>query len=150
MTLRGRFGQAGRPYIDAYVHFPRFAKGGPVSFLVDTGADASLLSHGDARRILAGDVDELVAADAPIRGIGELEGFAESVQLAFVDVGSLKIYERTVAIPQDPELAIPSLLGRDVLDHWRMVYDPGLGRLSLEPRRADRTVPLLPPAADAP
>ena len=35
---------------------------------------------------------------------------------------------------------IPSLLGRDILNRWRMVYDPSIDELSFEVHTADRTL----------
>ncbi|MXZ46889.1 MAG: hypothetical protein F4Z08_07880 [Chloroflexi bacterium] len=43
--IEGRFGDtSGRPYVEGRVYFARFDLEGDISFLVDTGADASLLN----------------------------------------------------------------------------------------------------------
>ena len=41
---------------------------------------------------------------------------------------------------QPDTLDLPSLLGRDILDRWRMVYDPEMGLLEFEVRSADLTI----------
>ena len=53
MTIHGSFNaHNGRPLIEGALYFPRFDfVGGLVTFVVDTGADVSLLSLSDARRI---------------------------------------------------------------------------------------------------
>jgi hypothetical protein len=51
-VLHGRYGDTtGRPYVEGRVYFPRFGIHGNVSFLVDTGADTSLMSATDAFQI---------------------------------------------------------------------------------------------------
>ena len=45
-----------------------------------------------------------------------------------------------IAPVQTDAFDIPSLLGRDILDRWRMVYDPEMGLLEFEVRSADLTI----------
>ena len=59
---------SGRPYVEGRVYFPRFDLEGDVSFLVDTGADASLLNPGDVVRI--GVNIDLLAGSAESVGLG--------------------------------------------------------------------------------
>ncbi|MDE2695872.1 MAG: hypothetical protein OXH97_05075 [Chloroflexota bacterium] len=67
--IDGRFGDtSGRPYVEGRVYFPRFDLEGDISFLVDTGADASLLNPGDVARIGV-DVD-LLEGRAESFGLG--------------------------------------------------------------------------------
>jgi hypothetical protein len=47
-----------------------------------------------------------------------------------------------IAAPMPDIMQLPSLLGRDVLDRWKMTYDPGAGRLSFRPRSWDQRLPL--------
>ena len=50
--ITGRFGDtSGRPFIEARLYLPRLNLSGDVSFLLDTGADASILMPADARRL---------------------------------------------------------------------------------------------------
>ena len=78
----------------------------------------------------------------PARGFGGVQatslvrGF-----LAFQDNDSRFLYALDFLIPApQTSQALPSVLGRDVLQRWRMVYDHQLGELSFTVRQADRTV----------
>jgi predicted TPR repeat methyltransferase len=50
--------------------------------------------------------------------------------------------EDELALVTDPEesLKLPSLLGREILDRWRMVYQPSIDELSFEVVSADATI----------
>ena len=118
--LDGRFGDtSGRPYVEGRVHFPRFDLEGDVSFLVDTGADASLLNPGDVVRI--GVNIDLLEGSAESVGLGgAIQCFVEPVWVIFTTIdGTIHIYSSTMEIaPVQPDtLDLPSLLGRDILDH---------------------------------
>jgi len=79
----------------------------------------------------------------------------------FQEVAAVIFAEPTVAVyvyvlkvlvaPFSPEyLQLPSLLGRDIIDRWRMICDKTRGELSFEIVTADMTVPIpAPPAARA-
>ena len=45
-----------------------------------------------------------------------------------------------IAEPTTANAIFPSLLGRDVLNRWRMEYDPAYSKLEFTGRSADRTV----------
>lgn len=50
--LEGRFGNtSGAPYLEARISFPRLNLRGLVSFLVDTGADGTVLMPTDSRKL---------------------------------------------------------------------------------------------------
>ena len=50
--LRGRFGDtSGRPYMSAHVFVPRLDVASNISFLFDTGVDATVLMPADAERV---------------------------------------------------------------------------------------------------
>jgi hypothetical protein len=50
--LEGRLGNtSGAPYIEARVSFPRLKRRGLVSFLVDTGADGTVLMPADSKKL---------------------------------------------------------------------------------------------------
>jgi hypothetical protein len=86
--LTGRFGAAsGRPYIEGRIHFPRLKVHGDVSFLLDTGADHSVLMPSDAIRLNV-PFDNL-RGDMPATGVGgEMHFYQESALLVFSDPGS--------------------------------------------------------------
>ena len=141
--LEGRFGDtSGRPYVEGRVYFPRFDLDGDVSCLVDTGADASLLNPGDVVRI--GVSIDLLEGNAESVGLGgAIQCFVEPVWVIFTSSdGTIHIYRSHMEIaPVQPDtLDLPSLLGRDILDRWRMVYDPEMGLLEFEVRSADLTI----------
>jgi len=54
-----------------------------------------------------------------------------------------RFYSVRITIPEihADMMAHPSLLGRDVLDRWRMNYDPSRGNLKFTVRSADLTIP---------
>ncbi len=72
MILRGYFDHHGRPRLRGAAVFPRFGRRGVVEFLVDTGADASVLSLPDGLRILQSRMAELVDARDFTGGGGSL------------------------------------------------------------------------------
>ena len=112
-----------------------------VTFVVDTGANSTCLHPYDARR-LGVDYNAL-APGTPGRGVGGTqEQFSEEAVLSFFDGTNVYFYFLEVDIPAvtDASLNLPSLLGQDVLRHWRMVHDPARGALRFTVRGADSTV----------
>ena len=123
--LRGRFGDtSGRPYMEGYVLLPRLGWSGNVSFIFDTGADTSLLMPLDAQRM--GIDYGLFEKEVSTLGIGGTsENFVEAAYLAFAGDEALYGHEIELHIckPAEELMTIPSLLGRDVIDQWRVTYD---------------------------
>ena len=93
--LRGRFGDtSGRPYMEGHVLFPRLGWSGNVSFIFDTGADASLLMPLDAERM--GIDYAMLENEVSALGIGGVsENFIESAYLAFYLSMSCRISPET-------------------------------------------------------
>jgi hypothetical protein len=148
-TFGGRYGDtSGRPYLEGRLILPRLGIRGDISFLVDTGADASLLSPLDAQR-LGVDFSKL-EGDGETWGIsGVSHNFIEEAVLVFAEPGTaLYIYyiDLDIAVP-DPNTPpdLPSLLGRDIIDHWRMTYSPIKKNLAFKVLEADHTVDLQAP-----
>ena len=139
--LRGSFGaHSGEPNIEGYLIVPALNVSGHVEFLVDTGADGTLVQPSD---LLALGADEAMLRrlqyKKPVNGIGGSLGvhIAKS-SLLFLASSTLNVYSVEVGIPHiDQVPPLPSLLGRDILQHWRMTYDPYQGRLSFVVRYAD-------------
>lgn len=144
--LRGRFGDtSGRPYVEGRLLFPRLALAANISFLVDTGADTSLLMPGDGTRM--GLDYSLLAGDNEAVGVGGLtHNFTENALLAFLESRrTLYVYaiQLDVAPPTpDVPVDIPSLLGRDVLDRWAMSYNKARNRLAFRVLSADLVIPV--------
>ena len=137
----GEFGLNGRPLVEGYLRLPLFGVTANISFLVDTGADGTCIHPRDGRPA-AIPFDQL---RRPItsQGVGgRATYFRESAVLEFADGEARKIhsYEVTVNIAKpgvnssDTINTIYSLLGRDVIDHWRMVYDRAEGILEFTVR----------------
>ncbi len=141
--IRGRFGNtSGRPYVNGWLLLPRFKLWTNLSFLVDTGADVSALMPADALKI--GLDYQALVNPAVVGGIGgEADCFKEAALLAFDEPNRSLIhyYSITIMIPEflPALMKTPSILGRDVLDRWRMSYDPGKSGLKFTVRSADLT-----------
>ncbi len=143
--LRGRFGgTSGRPYLEARLILPRLSMRGNVSFLVDTGADASVLMPDDAHR-LGVDHSRLTGRQEYAGIGGATQSFVEPALIVFSEPGrNLYVYSLDLAImPATAEAqGLPTLLGRDILDRWRMVYYPAKRQLTFRVISADLTVPV--------
>ena len=65
---------------------------------------------------------------------GASENFIEPAYLAFVGDEALYGYEIELHIckPADELMTIPSLLGRDIIDRWRVTYDKSASELLAE------------------
>lgn len=121
---------------------PRLGLQGDISFPVDTGADKSVLMPIDALR--PGIDYTALSGSAAGLGIGGYPRmFQEEAAAVFLEgTRALHMYFIQVGIPSyTPEIAdVPSLLGRDVLDRWRMHYNPATGSLTFKVNSADRTL----------
>ncbi|MSQ48391.1 MAG: hypothetical protein EXR78_08455 [Deltaproteobacteria bacterium] len=108
-----------RPYITVQV---RAAEGIwiPLPFLIDSGADATFLDVSclQQRGAASGIVSEQTAS-----GIG---GKAPHVQfstaLRFESPEGTKTFGGTVGVFTDPKASDTPVLGRDVLDHFRLIF----------------------------
>ena len=113
---------------------------GPVTFLVDTGANISVLSFTDAKR-LGVDYDRLENRSAgTVTGAGGAESAAylvrASVSLSDADDGGGPLsFSISIAVaqsgPRRPEAGDYSLLGRDVLNEVRLVVERRRNMLTL-------------------
>jgi len=126
-VITGRFGDtSGRPYIEGRLYLPRLNISGDISFLVDTGADASILMPSDSKRL--GIPFDRLEGDNVCGGIGgEVHCFTERAVIVFSDPNiALYAYDLDIDIMQDdPQMEdVSSLLGRDALDRWKIIYDP--------------------------
>ena len=137
----GEFDDRGRPYVEGRVIIQRLNINGIVRFLLDTGADRTCLHPRDARRARM-PFDQL-GNRRTSRGIGGSSSyFSETTILAFVDKPQMRFYELELLIaePHERNEELPSLLGRDVINHWYMQYDPAVTRLECTVRYADYTL----------
>lgn len=141
--IRGRFvGVSGRlrPFVLAHVSIASQNIAGDVNFLVDTGADSTLLAPVDATR-LAINTFRLLPGLAST-GVG---GATQTVQAAAViTLGQHRFpVDLRVLAPQTPAQQralsrIPSLLGRDIIARFALVLEDRTSRvLLLDPAEAD-------------
>ena len=143
--LRGRFGDtSGRPYIEGRLILPNLNILGDISFLVDTGSDETRLHPSDGIRLNI-DYGQLSGDAESVGTSGVSHDFIEPAFVVFSEPRRfLYAYNITLRIaPYDVEIMnLPSLLGRDILARWRMIYDPQKKRLVFKVISADVTVPL--------
>ena len=140
MTWFGDFDDGGRPIVGASVKVFDFV--GWVYFLVDTGADTSMLGWSDMEHLridphgLPGVIDEMdgVSAsmevntvEADIRILNPVSGRIKAIQVGL----DLPLGPRPTA-PDGRLLGVPSLLGQDFLSHFRFTHDPRTGLVMLE------------------
>lgn len=143
--LIGRFGNTtGRPYIEGRLIFPRLQIRGDISFLVDTGSDRSLLNPVDGNRLRIdysrlGDEEDSVGVGGISRNYQEREVlvFSEPRRVLYIYTVNLAI-----APPSPDIMDLPTLLGREILDQWRLVCEPTRGILTATVRSADARIPL--------
>jgi predicted aspartyl protease len=140
--LRGQYDAAGRPYIEAFLRIPSLGVEGLVTFLIDTGADSTVLFPGDAKRLNISesdlsecDRDHSLGTSGP-----SCDYVVPAVLIVTEENGVSHAYSIELRIPEyDPELMIiPSLIGRDVLNHLSMTFDPTNKILEAEVRSSDR------------
>ena len=148
--LTGRFGDtSGRPYSEARIHLPRLQIAGDVSFLVDTGADKTILMPSDARK-LGVQFDDL-SGDSECAGLGGVvHCYVERAVMAFSEPKvMLYAYDIEIDIMQDdPDMeTVPSLLGRDIIVKCKLTFDHlGVG-LRAKVHSADMEFDLRPSAS---
>ena len=143
--IRGYFSTIGatrRPFIFAFLQFPALNNRlFDVEFLVDTGADRTLLSPSDARSIGI-DVNAL-PFDVPSTGVSREPVSTRRIEAVLtVQYFSTPL---TLYIPETP-LAIPSVLGRNVISRFALFMEERTDTvLLLEPQEADSLRIHLPP-----
>ena len=114
----------------------------PIEFLVDTGASASCLHPRDALDRVGFTSDELVALARAAPASRSFVGVTGSAVYAGVpaqyllvhDDGQLQAIDADIHIAQPVaiNLTIPSILGWDILQHFRIVLDRRTGEVLLQ------------------
>lgn len=142
--ISGRFGNTtGRPYVNGRLLLSRLKLSANLSFLVDTGADSSTLMPADA--IKMGIDHKKLINPTVVGGMGgNAKCFQETAILVFDEPNRnlTRYYFIKIMIPEPhPDLMhMPAILGRDILDRWRMSYDPSNAGLKFTVRSADHTI----------
>ncbi len=136
--IRGYFSSAKhRPFVQAIIRFPGLGNRRlTVEMLIDTGADRTVLAPSDVLRL---GVDlNVLPAGALSTGIGGQMATRSIDAVLTLETFSTTLPLTVLAPPSTP-LPIPSLLGRDVLAHLALFFDPRTQRvLLLEPHEVDR------------
>ena len=145
-VLLGRIGDtSGSPYIEGQLFIPRLDVRSNISFLVDTGADSTTLLPSDTLK-LGISYEDLRLNSHPSVGVGGLShNYVEEAVIAFTATATAAFYYkiRLEILGWDSALmSLPSLLGRDILKHWRMRYSPPTNRLTFHVASAHQTIPL--------
>lgn len=125
MILRGAYDDIDgirRPYITVRV---RSAEGTwiPLPFLIDSGADATFLDASCLQQI--GAAPSAVPEQTAIGIGGKATHVQFSTTLRFESPDGTKTFSGTVGVFTDPEASDTPVLGRDVLDHFRLIFDRG-------------------------
>ena len=134
----GRFDGQGRPRIRGRLIISRFNVDRRIDFLLDTGAESTCLHPRDVSRARI-PINELGGA-IQSRGVGGLSAYyREPAVIFFEDRAYTRIYEieLLIADPREGNRGLPSLLGRDVINNWRISYDPTDSTLECDVRYAD-------------
>jgi len=115
------------PYVRAILHLPAFNRRIVIQFLIDTGADATTIHPQDSLRLLAPAEIKALGGAIPFGGAGAGKSHHPSEsELIFMRTNgtleaiALRVY---IAEPGAHNMRLESLLGRDVLDRFVMMFD---------------------------
>ena len=133
MKIRGFFkgGALGPAYVVATIIIKELGVESPIEFLVDTGAARTTILDRDAI-ILGIDYTKLRKHPEGTLGIGGMVEtyIAENAELTFITENGKTHKERLKTIyilkhtkPNNKILRIPSILGRDIINKYRLVLD---------------------------
>ena len=137
----GEFDELGRPYVESRLIIPRLQVDERILFLLDTGADRTCLHPQDANRVRI--PFRRLGNMMSSRGVGGSSSyFSEPATLSFSDQSYTRLYAvgLLIAEPHGGNRGLPSLLGRDVINHWYMQYDPMNSKLEFTVRHTDYTL----------
>ena len=131
---------SGIPYVDGLLDLPGLNVSGRIQFLVDTGADTTLLLPSDLRLLginyanLPGRPD----TSASIGGVVSAKKVPAVISFTG-DRQNLYVYRMDISVlePRAELREWPSLLGRDLLRYWLMRYSPSRHSLSFSVDTAD-------------
>ena len=160
--IKGYYKQRGHtippaPYVQAVVLCPKLSVAGNVRFLVDTGADITSLSPGDTE--IMGFTEESLKGGTKyeVRGLGNkptsfyrvesLITFGAPVSNTYVWLTHVLVYDIWGQDLGNAARQIPSLLGRDFLNHCQIVANGLEGILHLTPTLGENLI-ALPPVSD--
>jgi hypothetical protein len=115
-----------------------------IEFLISTGADTACLMPGDVFRLRLEETDW--GTETELRGLdGTTIVYQNNATITFVDRGNglvnykIPVYVYPNKPPYDKQ---PSVLGRNMLENWRLHYSQSEKKLSAEVLRHDLLIPL--------
>jgi len=89
---------------------------------------------------------EALGAQVESVGVGGIAlDFQEAALVIFAEPKkALHVYiiDILISSPTPDIVTLPSLLGRDILNRWRMTYNPSRNTLAFQVVSADQTIPL--------
>ena len=142
--IRGNFqsiGGAPAPCVSVTVHIPSIGVAGiNVRFLIDTGADRSLIGDRDANYMFRRfNVDSARLRRGPLsQGLGGVAEMRTAEATLRFDDFPITISIDILEPSPDVRFYVPSLLGRDVLAHFALFIEERTRKvLLLEPDEAD-------------
>jgi hypothetical protein len=128
--------EAGRPQVQATIRIPRLRLQSEITFLVDTGSTTTLIHPRDWEAL--GVLDSDFAGSEMVRSTG-IGGRTENP----IEVCDLFLHHEDgfwdrlylnlrFARPTQTNKRLPSLLGRDIIANYRLVFESTSGLLSLD------------------
>lgn len=129
---------AGHPFVRGIVRFPRLGLIRRVDFLVDTGCGVTTILPRDSSA-MGLDFDMLRESGVAV-GIGGTQiEYNEEAEISFFHGVNLVTYLKEIDISPVTgyNTRLPSLLGMDVIRHWRMTCDVRNGEVEFDIHEAD-------------
>ncbi len=125
------------PTLVAHVKVPRLTVEGRLTWVVDTGADNTIVPAEALQRLGALPWEIAQLPTRPLTGVGGgATGCVVGAQLLVWDQTAWAVYDFNMVILMSPVLVgMEPLLGRDLLEHWAMSYNQPARTLTFQERR---------------